>query len=476
MTAPAHTDNPALQNRWPAAAALFLAAFMNLLDVTIVNLALPSIRADLNATSTQLEWVLVIYVLAFAAGLLPFGRFGDVFGRKRMFNWGIVGFMLASMACGFAQNIELLISGRALQGIAGAMMVPQVLAIIHVIFPAEEKGKVIGLFAMVNSLGAVAGPIIGGALVSANLAGLEWRPIFFLNIPLGILSLIGALRFIPKVRAEHAVLPDWIGAGLFALAVTSLTFPLVEGRHLGWPVWCFVLMFLAIILFGIFLKLQFRRDGEAKTQLLPVSLMKDRAFMIGLMVVTLFFSGIAGVMFMLAVFLQSGFGFTPLSAGLAMVPQPVGVMTASLITSRLGSKWLDGRVSVGALMLFAGMCLLRHVIGTAESTLAAFDFLVPLLITGLGMGTAIVALFQSVLSRVSGQDAGAGSGILQAFQQVGIIIGIALIGQIFFNIIEQSSDQAGNIAAAKAALWYPIGVFLFLAIVVALIARKNSKG
>lgn len=476
MTVPAYTDTQALPNRWAAAAALFLAAFMNLLDVTIVNLALPSIRANLTATSTQLEWVLVVYVLTFAAGLLPFGRFGDVFGRERVFNWGIVGFVLASVACGLAQNIEMLIVSRALQGLAGAMMVPQVLAIIHVIFPAEEKAKVIGLFAMVNSLGAVAGPIIGGALVSANIGGLEWRPIFLLNIPLGIVSLIVAMRFIPKVRSQYPVSSDWVGAGLFALAVTSLTYPLVEGRHHGWPAWCFALMFLSVILFGLFLWLQSRRAAEDKAQLLPVSLMKDSAFMTGLLIVTLFFSGIAGVIFMLAVFLQSGFGLTPLNAGFAMAPHPAGVMIASLATARFGSKWLDGRVSVGALMLLVGMCLLQRAVGTAESPLAPLDFLVPLLVVGLGMGTAIVALFQSVLSRVSGQDAGAGSGVLQAFQQVGTIIGIALIGQIFFGIVEQSSDQVGYREAASTALWYPIGTFLFLAIIVALIARKNSKG
>ncbi|PCJ93147.1 MAG: MFS transporter [Hyphomicrobiales bacterium] len=472
MTVPAKISASAHQNRWPAAAALFLATFMNLLDVSIVNLALPSIRADLNATSTQLEWVLVVYVLSFAAGLLPFGRFGDAFGRERMFQWGIIGFMLASMLCGVAQNIEMLIASRALQGLAGAMMVPQVLAIIHVIFPAQEKGRVIGLFGMVSALGAVAGPLIGGALVSANVAGLEWRPIFFINLPLGILSLIGVMRFVPKIRTDQRVAPDWAGACLFALAVTCLTFPLVEGRHLGWPVWCFALIFLSAILFALFLKLQNRRAANAKAQLLPMSLMKDRAFTMGLLVVTLFFSGIAGVMFMLALFLQTGFGFTPLSAGLATVPHPVGVMIASLVTARFGSKWLDWRVSVGALVLFIGMAVLQYVVGHADETLAAPDFIPPLLIIGLGMGTAIVALFQSVLSRVSGPDAGAGSGVLQAFQQTGIAIGIAVTGQIFFHIVEQTSDQAGYIAAAKTALWYPIGVFLLLAIALALIARK----
>lgn len=474
MTIAISSPQPAFPRRWIAAAALFLAAFMNLLDVTIVNLALPAIRSDFNATSTQLEWVLVIYVLCFAAGLLPFGRFGDVFGRGRMFNWGVVGFMLSSAACGLAPSIETLIAGRALQGLTGTMMVPQVLAIIHVIFPAEDKGRVIGLYGMISALGAVAGPVVGGAIVSADIAGLGWRPIFLLNLPLGLVSLVGALCFVPRLQANTRIPADWGGAALFALAIACLIYPLVEGRHLGWPVWCFALMAFSVGLGGVFTWQQARRAARGRAQLLPVSLLRDRAFVLGLIAVTLFFSGIAGVFFMLAIFLQLGVGLSALDAGIATAPHPAGVMIASLLTGRLGGRWLDGRTAVGAAMLFAGMAWVQSIVGGADAALKGTDLLLPLLIVGLGMGTAIVALFQSVLSRVSGPDAGAGSGVLQAFQQVGIAISIALIGQIFFSVVEASPDQTAYTAAARAALWYPIGVYLLLAVVCAWIARRNA--
>lgn len=463
------------RHRWSAAAALFLAAFMNILDVTIVNLALPAIRDDLRATSTELQWVLVIYVLTFAAGLLPCGRFGDVFGRRRVFNWGVVGFVLSATACALAPDVDTLIVGRAVQGLAGAMMVPQVLAITHVVFPAEEKGKVIGLFGVFNGLGAVVGPLIGGAIVSADIGGLAWRPVFLIHIPLGFLSVSGALRFVPEVRTERTIVPDWAGSALFAMSITCLTFPLVEGRHLGWPLWCFGLMALSGGIAVLFLLLQARRAVGGRAQLLPVSLLKDRTFVLGLAVVTLFFSGIAGVVFMLAVLLQSGFGFPPLQAGLALVPHPAGVMVASLVTGRLGSRWLQARSAVGAALLLVGMGWLQVTVGDAGARLTGWDFLLPLLIVGVGIGTAMAALFQSVLSRVAGPDAGAGSGVLQAFQQVGIAVSIALIGQVFFFVLERSPDQAAYAAAAKAALWYPICVYLVLAMVCTWTARRTAK-
>ncbi|MEE2865691.1 MAG: MFS transporter, partial [Pseudomonadota bacterium] len=296
------------RNRWAALAALYLAMFMNILDVSVVNLALPSIRQGLGATDTQLEWVLVVYVLAFAAGLLPFGRFGDVVGRGRVFRWGVAGFTASSLACGLAPDIGTLITARALQGLCAAMMVPQVLAIVHVIFPAEEKGKAIGLFGSISALGAVAGPLVGGVIVAADIFGLGWRPIFLINLPVGLISLAGALRFLPHIENESRVMPDWSGTFLFALAVLALVFPLVEGRQFGWPFWCFALMGLSAVLAVLFYRLQVQKARLGQAQLLPVLLTGDRVFVAGVAFVALFFSGLAGMFFMMALFLQAGLG------------------------------------------------------------------------------------------------------------------------------------------------------------------------
>lgn len=447
------------RGRWLTASVLLFAAFMNLLDGSIVNLALPAIQSNLDATSTQLQWVLVVYILTFAAGLLPFGRFGDIFGRDRMFIWGMAGFMLSSLACGLAPNIETLIASRAVKGLAGAMMVPQVLAIIHVIFPPDEKGKVIGLFGMVSGLGAVSGPLIGGVLVSADLFGLGWRPIFLINLPLGLASLLGALVLLPKIQSDTQSSVDWIGSVLFASAIIALTYPLIEGRTLSWPLWTFGLMALSLVLGGCFLLWQTRLAVTGRMQTLPVSLLKDSAFVGGIIIVSAFFAGIAGVILLLSVFLQSGFGLTPAQAGLALAPHPASAMIASLLTGRLGARWLKQRVLGGALMLLAGMVWLQSVAGGADAALQGTDILIPLLLIGAGMGASTVALFQSILARVSGPDAGAGSGVLQAFQQVGIAVGIALIGQIFFTVLGTSPDQALFNEAARTALWFPIGIY-----------------
>ncbi len=458
-----------------AVAALFLAAFMNLLDVTIVNLALPVIQSELRATPTQLEWVLVIYVLAFGAGLLPFGRFGDAFGRMKLFCWGIIFFITSSITCGFAQNIETLIAARGFQGVAAAMMVPQVLAIVHVLFEPEERGKIIGIFATVNGLGAIVGPILGGAIVSADLGGLSWRPIFLINLPLGLLSLFGALVFLPKMPVLHKQALDWVGACTFASVILGITYPLVEGRALGWPVWCFVMLVSSLLLAVFFVRLQLKRSQKKLPQLIPVSLLRDKAFVTGLLVVALFFSGISGVMFILAIFLQWGHGFSPLQAGLASAFHPVGVMVASSLTARLGARFLVSRLVVGAALLLIGMTSLQLVILISSGPFSVSDFIAPLLTIGAGMGTAISALFQSVLLRVSGPDAGAGSGILQTFQQLGIALGITIVGQIFFGVLGQAGDPETFNSAASKALLYSIGVYLLLTLMHLASLRKSRS-
>ncbi|WP_269581237.1 MFS transporter [Roseibium sp. Sym1] len=446
-------------NRWTALAALYLAMFMNILDISVVNLALPVIRADLGASDTELEWVLVIYVLTFAAGLLPFGRFGDVLGRGRLFCLGVAGFTVSSLACGLAPDTTTLIASRGTQGLSAAMMVPQVLAIVHVVFAEEEKGRAIGLFGSVSALGAVAGPLVGGVLVWADLFGLGWRPIFLINLPIGLVSLYGALRFLPDLRNETSLKPDWAGTFLFALAVVALVFPLVEGRQFGWPVWCFALIGLSAGLTVLFHLVQRRNANQGLPQLLPVALTGDKAFLAGVLFVAAFFSAMAGVFFMMAVFLQAGLGLTPLFAGLILAPHPVGVIVASAYSGRFGSRWFSGRIVASTLMVLCALVAIRFVV---LSDRAPETLLLPFLLLGLGVGTGIPALFQMVLSRVGGVDAGAGSGVLQAFQQVGMAFGIAIQGQIFFQMLGADMSEASFRQAAQATLVYPIGVLAAL--------------
>lgn len=213
------------RRRWFALAIVMTAAFMDLVDVTIVNIAIPSIQRDAGASVSQIQWITAGYALAFAAGLITGGRLGDIHGRKRLFLIGIGGFTLASALCGFAANPEMLVASRILQGGMAAMMVPQVLSIVHATFPAEERGKVFGLFGAIVGLGAVSGPLLGALLTEWNLFGLEWRPIFLINLPVGIAGLILGSRFITESKAPRALKLDLVGVALVILGLTMLLYP-----------------------------------------------------------------------------------------------------------------------------------------------------------------------------------------------------------------------------------------------------------
>ncbi|WP_298969266.1 MFS transporter [uncultured Roseobacter sp.] len=476
-----HSPDRAATNRWAALSVLLIASFMNLIDVSIVNVALPQIQADTGATPTQLEWVAAIYVLALAVGLLPCGRFGDVFGRRRMFIWGLIGFTVSSAVCGLAPDVVDLIIARAAKGIAAAMMVPQVLAIAHVIFPPEEKSRVFGLFGTVSSLAVVAGPIIGGALISADIAGLGWRLAFLINIPLGIAALIGTRTFVPALEAETDSRPDWIGTTLFTVAAILLVLPLIEGRALGWPWWTFAAITASIPVTLVFMAYEQKHSAAGHSALMPPSLLANMPYLRRLGLVILFFSGVPGLFLVLAIFLQSGFGLTALQSGLVTTPFPVGVMLASMTTERFANRYLSLRIAIGAALLLIGMISLRSVILSTGAELNPYAFTPPLLICGFGMGTAIMSLFQVTMSSVETQDAGAGSGAMQAFQQIGAALGIAIAGSIFFGSLGEGGMEAeADIAlrfvdAAATATLYSIAVFGTLTLLVGASAWKKGE-
>ena len=447
---------------WLATGALLVGAFMNMLDATIVNLALPAIRDDLGAGPNIQQWILVAYLLTFAAGLLPLGRFGDLFGRKRMFMAGLCGFLATSLAAGMATSAYGLVLSRAVQGAAAAAMVPQVLAIIHELFEPEERGKAIGLFGMANALGAVAGPVIGGFLISADLYGLGWRLVFLINLPIGLAALAGAALWLPKDKVSKRGKADWLGAGCFALCISLLIYPMIEGRSLGWPVWLISAPVVATIFALAFWRRQRWLAAVDRLETLPTTLMTHSGYLTGVASVMVVISGLAGTMVILAITLQTGLGLTPAAAGLAIISHPLCAMLASFFSGRFGSRWLALRVTGGLFCLFAGLVWLRIA---GMTMMSGVDILGPLILVGSGAGLIFVALFQSTLAEVSALDAGAGSGALQACQQVGIAFGIAIIGQIFFATLQSPHVGDGYRTAFTTALTYPIvmtaALFLF---------------
>ncbi|MBS9719855.1 MFS transporter [Tianweitania sp. BSSL-BM11] len=457
---------------------LLLAGFMNLIDVNIVNVALPSLQRNLEASPSQIEWVVAAYILAFAIGLLPFGRLGDRIGRKRMFLLGVSGFTLFSALCGMAPSINWLVAARALQGFSGAMMMPQVLAIVQVIFPPHERGAAFSFFGLSAGLASVAGPLAGGLLINADIAGLDWRPIFLVNIPVGIIALIAAQIVVPSIPGDRTIKNDTGGTLLAGASVFLIIFALIEGRGFGWPIWIFGLVALALVGFGCFYAFEHKREKTNKAQLLPAHLLSNSNYMLGGLMVVLFFSGVAGFFMVLALFLQSGLGFTPLQSGLSTIPFPVGVLLISLVNNRLGSRFLRQRVAAGTTLLVGAMLWLRIVLPEVTSFADHWTIAPGLFLGGVGLGGTISSLFQSVLANVPTRDAGSGSGALQSFQQMGAAFGVAIVGQIFFMVLDGQGGTGDRVAyaeAIRAAISYEFLAFGSVAILVTFFLKAPKE-
>jgi EmrB/QacA subfamily drug resistance transporter len=429
-------------------AALLIAGFMNLIDITIVNVALPSMQSAFGATDSQIEWVVAVYIMTFALLLLPAGRLGDVYGRRLMFISGVVVFTIGSTLCGMAPSIEGLIAARVLQGIGGAMMTPQTLAIVPVLFQPKERGLAFALFGLSAGLASVTGPVLGGLLIGMDLWGMDWRPIFLVNVPVGVIAVIAALRYVPVIPGGEGLRLDYVGVFLAALTLLLLLFPLIEGRQLGWPIWCFAMVVAALPALLAFLAWERRQAATGGAQLLPVELMGNGDYMYGSLLTGLIFMGMPGLFLTLALMFQVGNGLTPLQSGLTTMPFSVGVLIASLASGRLGIRFPRQRISVGAFMMGVGMILLRFAVPGPGETLVQTAFILPLVVAGLGLGTAISPLFQTVLANVAGRDTGSASGALQSFQQVGGAIGLAIVGEIFFSTLRGALPDAVDPAAA----------------------------
>jgi EmrB/QacA subfamily drug resistance transporter len=447
LARPAATGDSADPRRWLTLIILLLAAFMNLLDVSIVNIAIPSIQRDLNASYADVQWALAGYTLAYALVLITGGRLGDTFGRKRLFLIGVTGFTVMSALCGAAQSPGQLIAFRVVQGAMGAIMVPQVLAVIQVIFPPAERIKALAGFGVTAGLGTISGPLIGGLLIQHNLWGLGWRPIFLINVPVGIIAVAASAVLVRESRAPSPPKLDPVGVGLVSAALLLLLYPLVQGRQLGWPAWTFVSMAASAPVFALFVwyeRIKERRDGSP---LVPLRLFGERGFSAGMAIAVTFFMGIASFGLVLTLFLQLGLGFSPLHAGLTFLPFSVGVLISSGAAARLAPRFGRGVTMAGALIIAAGMAGIiatTHHYGPAVTTWELVPSLVGI---GLGLGAVIAPLADIVLARVPKQDAGAASGVFNTGLQLGNSIGIALIGVIFFGII---GSQAGPAASAVA--------------------------
>ncbi|WP_432062684.1 MFS transporter [Streptomyces sp. S1] len=440
-TAPADTHpapaDPGDKRRWIALAIVMTAAFMDLVDATIVNIAIPSIERDLGATIGAIQWITAGYALAFAAGLITGGRLGDIYGRKRLFLLGTAGFTLASALCGFAANQEMLIASRLLQGVAAAMMVPQVLSIVHATFPAHERGKVFGLFGAIVGLGAVSGPLLGALLTQWNIAGLEWRPIFLINLPVGIAGLLLGRKFITESKAPKALRLDLVGVLLVTTALLLLIYPLTRGRELDWPLWGHLMMAGSLPVFGLLVAYEGYKTRKDGSPLVELSLFKVKSFAAGI-AVQLTFGVVMGIFFLVwTLYMQVGLGWTPLRAGLTGVPFSIAVsVAAGLSVQKLVPRFGRKVLQAGALTMTAGVLLYLFEADRYGTAITSWQMVPPLVVMGLGMGLIVAPLTDAVLSEVPREHAGSASGLINTTTQMGTALGLGMVSVVFFGLID----------------------------------------
>ena len=433
--------------RWLAFAVVIAAAVMDLLDSTITQVAAPAIRRELGGSYAVIEWVTAAYALAMAAGLLTGGRLGDLFGRRRMLLIGMAGFVAASALCAAAGSAGELIAARAAQGALGALMLPQVFGLIRDLFQAHEMGKAFGVYGPVMGLSAMLGPIAAGGLIGADLFGTGWRMIFLVNVPVGLAALVLGARLLPVGAASAGTASaggsgggarrgrgqlDLAGAGLAAVAMFGLVFPLAQGHALGWPAWLYAMLAASVLVLAWFAVYQVRRQRAGRTPLVEPSIFGHRSYRAGIAFSIVFVGSLGGIVMIFNVFLQNGLGFTPWHSALTTAPWAAGAFVGSAVggiaMTKLGRRVLHAGLVVEA----AGLLAVYAVLRGAGAGVSTADLLAPMVVGGIGMGMVFVPLFDIVMAGVRPQEMGSASGVLQTVNALGMSLGIAGIGAIFF--------------------------------------------
>jgi len=407
---------------------------MDILDLTIVNVAIPSLQASFGAGAAVAQWMVAGYATVFAILLVTGGRLGDIYGYRRILMLGMGGFVLASLGCGAAVTPVQLIAARLVQGGAAAMMLPQVMSLVQILYPPHRRVSILSVFGVLGGAAAVAGPVLGGLIIGADWFGLGWRPIFLINGPVGLLALALARLCLPSGGSPRAPRLDLPGMILSAVTVLAVMFPLIEGRDFGWPGWCFALLGGAVplaLLLARYSLGRMRRDGSA---LIVPDLFRIPAFARGLAVSVSFEAAASGLLFTLSLLLQQGLGLSPAAAGLAHVPYALGVAVGiggltRRILPRVGARLLGW----GALVMGCGLTGLLLLLGLAPPAALTPLTLSPVLLAmGLGMGLVTGPLSPLALSEVDPGHAGAASGLLKTVQQLGGAFGVAAAGGLFY--------------------------------------------
>ncbi|WP_280329999.1 MFS transporter [Nocardia wallacei] len=462
--------------RWRVLPVVLSAIFMAMFDWFVVNVAASSLQTDLHAGEAALELIVGGYGFAFASGLITGGRLGDLHGHRRLFAIGMVAFAAASLLCGLAPNAWALVVFRVLQGGTAALMVPQMLALINTMFPVAERPRAMAAYGATIGVGAVAGQVLGGVLLDADLFGWGWRTIFYINVPVGLAAAALAARWLPRHERAHRPKLDPAGALGISAALALVLVPITLGRAQGWPLWTWVSMAAAVPVLALTLRYEnvlARRGGEP---VLDLSMVRERVFRSGLVISGGYLTFFAGFMLCLTLLLQNGLGLAPLPAGLAFAPLGLCFAGSSFFLARRVADRIGNRVMVaGTLTSLVGLTVTLAVLTWFGRELSPLALIPGMMIVGIGNGLTIPSAIGAVLSSgIPPNRAGMAAGVLTTAQQFGNAIGATVLGTIFFSALGSASGTGDYVTAMQAAALAGLAVLAVVSAAACTLPRRAT--
>lgn len=451
---------------WLTLLIVLIADGLDLIDATITNIAAPSIVADIGGGPALVKWLGAAYALALGSMLVLGGRLGDRYGQRRVFLVGMAGFTLASAAAGLALDPAVLIAARVVQGGFGALLIPQGMAIMTKTFSREALAKAFAAFGPMLGIFAVGGPILGGFLIDANLLGLGWRPVFLVNVVLGVLGLLLAVRVLPTVPADRSARIDVVGSVLLAGAMFGLLFGLVEGSTDGWTALPALSLVVAAVLAAAFT----RRQLTTAAPLITPSLFTHRGFTSGLVTGLLVFAAFNGLMYVISLYFQLGLGYSPLHAALSLLPLTAGIILGAGACMALVTRLGRTLVLAGLLASASGTGLLLLVVRTAGLDATWWQLALVTLLIGAGAGTCFGSIFDTALGDIAPDEAGAASGSLSAVQQIAAGVGSAAVTSVYFGHLATSQASAMTVSLVVV-----LGITALCLLAVPLLPRKAAE-
>ncbi|MBN3813166.1 MFS transporter [Paraburkholderia sp. Ac-20347] len=438
-----------------ALVVLLVGAILPPIDYFIVNLALPAIHSGLSASAAQLQMVVSAYACANAVAQITGGRLGDLYGRKRMFMIGMAGFVLASTLCGLATSGAMLVAGRILQGLFAAVLAPQVLATIRSVFTPHEQVRVMGFYGFVFGVAAVIGQLGGGALISLHPFGLGWRAIFLVNLPIGVLALLGSWRFIPESRPPRGARIDVPGTVLLSLFLLMLVYPLTRGREEGWPTWMLICLAASVPMLGALLRVEARSLARGHDPLLDVRLFRNPVIALGLVLAFLFYT-LSAFFLSYGIYLQGALHWTPLASGVAILPFGLGFLSSPLLMPRLVFRLGSYRVlTLGFVLIALGLAAAAAL---ASVSAPGAGFYLGLGAMGMGQGLVLPSVVRIVLAEVDPARAGVASGMVTATLQIGAAVGAATLGGVFFSHLGAHPAALDYVQGFRVSMFALVGI------------------